>query len=115
MPANPTRWWPGINRQEPLARGLAAHWPIWEGAGGIIGDVANPAPAVDVATDYAVTVLTAVASVMAPTIVGRRELRALGVDCYSFGRWRRQWQWQRAASMNQIQGPNLGQICITGR
>jgi hypothetical protein len=26
-------WWPGINRQHPLARGLTHAWPMWEGSG----------------------------------------------------------------------------------
>lgn len=43
--ANSTMWLPGIDRQNPLARGLVGHWPIWEGPGSAtIGDVANPNP-----------------------------------------------------------------------
>lgn len=37
-------WWPGINRQDSLARRLKAHYPIWEGAGSTIMDLANPDP-----------------------------------------------------------------------
>lgn len=43
--ANSTMWLPGIDRGNPLARGLIAHWPIWEGSGNAtVGDVANPNP-----------------------------------------------------------------------
>lgn len=39
--------WPAFNRCNPLARGLVAYWPMWEGPGsGTIGDVANPDPKV---------------------------------------------------------------------
>ncbi|KKM25429.1 hypothetical protein LCGC14_1595080 [marine sediment metagenome] len=37
-------WWPGINRQHPLARGLGRYWPMWEGAGSQVGDLVNPNP-----------------------------------------------------------------------
>jgi hypothetical protein len=56
MLAKPQMWWPGINRQHSLSRGLVGCWPIWEGAGRKIGDVINANHAtltnMDPATDW---------------------------------------------------------------
>ena len=41
MLAKPQMWWPGINRQHPLARGLVGCWPLWEGAGSRVMDVSG--------------------------------------------------------------------------
>ena len=39
MLAKPQMWWPGIDREHPLARGLVGCWPLWEGGGLSIHDV----------------------------------------------------------------------------
>ena len=41
MTAKPQRWWPGIQAQHPLARGLVGGWPFWEGGGGKLYDVSG--------------------------------------------------------------------------
>lgn len=41
MLAKPTMWWPGINRQHPLARGLVGCWPFWDGGGTRVEDVSG--------------------------------------------------------------------------
>lgn len=35
----PQLWWPGINSDDPLARGLVGYWPLWAGAGQTAFDV----------------------------------------------------------------------------
>ncbi len=42
MLAKPTMWWPGIRKGHPLARGLVALWPMWEGGGGASGNIVDP-------------------------------------------------------------------------
>lgn len=39
--AKPQRWWPGINHQHPLARGLVGCWPFWEGGGNKLYDISG--------------------------------------------------------------------------
>ena len=39
--AKPPAWWPGINRQDPIAAGLRCAVPFWEGAGATLRDVAG--------------------------------------------------------------------------
>jgi len=34
-------WCPGIRRQDPLAKGLVGYWPMWEGAGSRVMDLAG--------------------------------------------------------------------------
>lgn len=41
MLAKPQLWYPGINQQHPLARGVVGLWPLWEGAGSQLGDVSG--------------------------------------------------------------------------
>jgi len=44
MPTNtikPGMWAPGLNRQDPLARGLVGYWPMWEGAGSQVQDIVD--------------------------------------------------------------------------
>lgn len=41
MLAKPQQWWPGVNRQHSLARGLVALWPFWERAGPKVHDIVN--------------------------------------------------------------------------
>lgn len=33
MLAKPTMWWPGLRRQDSLARGTIDYWPFWENSG----------------------------------------------------------------------------------
>lgn len=37
----PQRWWPGINRQHPLAQGLNGCWPLWDRSGPVARNVAG--------------------------------------------------------------------------
>lgn len=41
MSSKPTQWYPGINLQQPLARGLVAALPLWEGSGTHVENVAG--------------------------------------------------------------------------
>jgi hypothetical protein len=34
-------WWPGLRRQDSLARGFVAYWALWEKAGSRAGDLVN--------------------------------------------------------------------------
>lgn len=43
MIAKPSMWWPGIRSGHPLARGIVAAWPMWEGGGGRLSSLASPA------------------------------------------------------------------------